>query len=105
MGKGGGKPPTHFRQARGPIGIAWIEGTRLGWRWLAAFTLQDDEGFVYQLVHTSPGALKQALWATRQRQLRRHIGKESGQGSINEELVDQAMRVTKRSGRDKAIIA
>ena len=101
-------PPKTMPQARGPLGIAWVECKRIGWSWPSPFVLEDDRGFQWALTKFSPGALRVELEETRRRQLRRQLGQKlspDAQLPISEDLVASAMCSRQFSGRDKAVIA
>ena len=87
--------------------IAWVECKRLGWSWPEAFVLQDDLGFRLVPTQVSPGCLRKATAEARRRKLRLQIGLGLGGEvslPVSEELVANALRTKKHTGRDKACI-
>ena len=73
LGDGASMAPSKWVKVAGPLGAATLEMARLGWAWLSATKLSDDEGCTVDVLALSWQAVRKRLTDAVARQLAREL--------------------------------
>ena len=93
-----------WRNAKGPLALAWLSAQRIGWRWPSPWEFVDDLGRKWCITQHSPAMMRRALRSAWQRHLERKaariLGKafpgQPGQRITLEHFKDWASRRAKK---------